>query len=166
MLEYSLKEEQNKIRGRQFEAVFDEWWDGHSKSLAYSTEKSYKAIGKRLKEYFSGIDISEISPMDCQGFVNHLGKQGFAYKTVSNNLIVLRMVLDYAVLNGLLPHNPTESVKIPKGLKVQKRLPVSADICRLIDESVDKPFGLLAYLVRYTGLRRGYFRSIQPRINQ
>lgn len=161
MLEYSHKEESRKIRGQQFDSVLEEWWDVHSGSLAYTTEKSYKAISKRIKEHFGQEAVTDISPMDCQAFIAQLGKRGFAYKTVSNHLIVLRMVFDYAVLNGMIQHNPTSSVKIPKGLKVTERLPVSADICKLIDNSVDKPFGLLAYLVRYTGLRRGEALALQ-----
>lgn len=161
ILDYAAKRDAAKVRGLQFDQVQDQWLDLHSSGLAYSTYKSYAAICRRLEEHFGQTQIAEITPLACQAFVTQLGRQGYAYKTVSNHLNVLRMVFDYAVLNGMAQFNPTTSVKLPRGLSSTPRLPVSSEICRLIDDAVDKPFGLLAYLVRYTGLRRGEALALQ-----
>lgn len=161
VLDYAAKKEAAKIRGLQFDKVLDQWWELHSNGLAYSTEKNYESICRRLEDHFGKTPVTELTPMDCQAFIGQLGRQGFAHKTVGNHLNVLRMILDYAVLNGMIQFNPTASVKIPRGLSSSERLPVSAEICQLIDSAVDKPFGLLAYLVRYTGLRRGEAMALQ-----
>ena len=79
-----------------------------------------------------------------------------ARKTVSTQLQIIRQILRFAVVQGALPYNPAEVLRVPKGLKTSCRMPPDEDQVKLIKaRAQDTPFGLFAALIYYTGCRRG-----------
>lgn len=148
-----FKEE--KEAGPLFSVLADEWEAEEEKRVEYNTMKPYRACVRRAKERFDGKRISEITPKQINTFILRLAEQGYAAKTVKHHLSVIKMIFRKAMLEGYIDTNPAELVSIPMGLKKERReLPSDADIQRVI-RSVDEPFGLFAYFVLYTGLRKG-----------
>lgn len=138
-----------------FEMVADEWAEVHENEVGYYTMNGYKAPVKNLKEEFGGDLIKDITSMDIQRFINELGKKGFAKHTIALRKIVASLIFDYAILKDLVKINPVTVVKIPKNAVVNKRkLPDDKDVEK-VKQSVDATFGLFAYLILYTGCRRG-----------
>lgn len=138
-----------------FEMVADEWAEAHENEVGYYTMNGYKAPVKNLKEEFGSELIKDITSMDIQRFINELGKKGFAKHTIALRKIVASLIFDYAILKDLIKINPVTVVKIPKNAVVNKRqLPDDKDIEK-VKQSVDATFGLFAYLILYTGCRRG-----------
>ena len=138
-----------------FEMVADEWAEVHEAEVGYYTMNGYRAPVKNLKEEFGNKLIKEITSMDIQRFINELGKKGYAKHTISLRKIVASLIFDYAILKDLVKTNPVTVVKIPKNAVVNKReLPDDKDIEK-VKQSVGATFGLFAYLILYTGCRRG-----------
>lgn len=138
-----------------FQMVADEWEEDHEKEVGYYTMNGYKAPVKNLNEEFGNKLIKEITSLDIQRFINELGKKGYAKHTIALRKIVASLIFDYAILKDLIKTNPVTVVKIPKNAVVNKRqLPDDKDIEK-VKQSVDATFGLFAYLILYTGCRRG-----------
>lgn len=146
---------EEKKRGRLFKEIADEWEEKHFPTLEYNTLKGYRPALRRAVEEFGDAPISSITPKDIERYLTRFAKQGYAQKTVRNQLLVMHMVLDHAVLEGDIEYNPAVPVHIPKGLsKKARELPTEKEI-DIVKKSIDRPFGLFAYFVLYTGCRRG-----------
>ena len=151
MVEYSRKERKTKL----FESVADNWFEEHSEKLSFTTADKYKPHIKFIKEYFLGTYIEDITPNDIKNIIMRRINMGYSQKTVQHTLSVLKMIFEYACINRLIHDNPCMYIKVPQNLPKSKRLiPTKQDI-ETIKTSIDKPFGLFAYLILYTGLRRG-----------
>lgn len=137
-----------------FETVADEWYNNHTLSLSVYTAQCYIAPMKDLIARFGDTKINEITPIDIQNLLNDMYNQGYAKQTIKLRLITANLIYQYAILKGYIPNNPTQAVKVPKNAVETKRtLPSNEDIKKILS-SVDKPFGLYAYLIYYTGCRR------------
>jgi integrase len=146
--EYRQEEESNNLT---FQAVADEWWEEHEKTLEYNTLHGYVAALKSANQYFGDIPIDTITAMDINEYLKMLQRQKYAQKTIANKFQIVRQVFAYAVLCGYVPVNVSLSVSIPKKLKKQKREPASYDDISKIKNSNN----LFAKLALYTGCRRG-----------
>ena len=138
-----------------FEMVADEWAEAHEAEVGYYTMNGYIAPIKNLKEEFGNKLIKEITSMDVQRFINEFGKKGYAKHTIALRKIVASLIFDYAILKELIKVTPVTVVKLPKNAVANKRkLPPDEEIEK-VKQSVDATFGLFAYLILYTGCRRG-----------
>ena len=147
--------EEGREAGPLFSVLADEWEVEEEKSVEYNTMKPYRACVRRAKERFEGRRITEITPKMVSSYVLWLAEKPFAAKTVKHHLSVLKMICRKAMIDGYIDSNPAELVSVPTGLsKTRRELPCDADIQKVI-ASVEKPFGLFAYLILYTGLRKG-----------
>lgn len=137
--------------GPTFEEVADEWWEEHQKHLVPSTIRGYTASLRRVREQFSGRRIKDITPQQCASFLRSVAAQGKGKKVCHTQLNVMSMIFDSAVLSGDIMYNPCAAVKLPSGLKAEKReLPTEKDFQIVASSDWLFPFFLL-----YTGCRRG-----------
>lgn len=150
LLEYNQKQ----VQGLTFEAVADKWEKAHYPKISYNTKCKYENCVKRLKDYFKGIYIKEISIADAEKFILTLISQGFAKDTISVNKTTLNLIMTYAIINKYIDSNPCAYIKIPSNLPKETREPPTAKEIEVVKSSVDKHFGLYAYLLLYTGCRR------------
>ena len=144
-----------------FGNVAEEWWDCSS-SLAYNTKRGYYPSYKRALDEYGDINLSEITPSDVSKYIRYLAKLGYSDKTVRTQLGVVNMVYKYAINElGIDITNPARDVVIPKSLPKKKvTLPSDEDIQKVKD-SVTLDFGLFAYMLMYTGLRRGELLALR-----
>lgn len=161
-LESKIKEKQDKAELAYqkeikplFSKVADEWNESHSDKVSHYTYICYQAPLKDLKNEFSGALLEEITPLDIQRYLNKLEKQGYAKQTIKLRKITASLIFDFAILEkNIIRYNPVSPVKVGKNAPVKERqLPSDEDI-NIVKNSVDKPFGLYAYLLYYTGCRR------------
>lgn len=146
--------QQKAETGALFSEVAESWEIEHFSGISYNTQKSYTAPLKRAVAEFGNRPIKEIPAKDIKNFIVRFSK-GMSEKTVRNQLLVVRLIFEYAMVNYSLESNPSEYVTVPKNLNRGKRsLPEDACI-DLVKSSTDKPFGLLAYFLLYTGCRIG-----------
>ncbi len=139
-----------------FKEAAELWEEEHKEKIAYKTWMGYQAHYKRSVEYFSNTPIADIVPQDVNTYLKKtMISKGYAYKTVKTALNVISLIFDKAILEGILKTNPCECIKIPNHLpKTKRELPCDADLQKVKD-SVNCHFGLFAYFLLYTGLRRG-----------
>ncbi len=149
------EQEMRLTKGRLFEDAADDWWAEHSKTIEYNTAQCYRAPLKDVKKTFSGLRVTDILPLDVQALLNRLARQGLARQTVKLRLIVARLIFDYLMLNGEVGANPAASCKVPKNATDAVKVSASTEAeLESIDNNADKPFGLFALLLSYTGMRR------------
>ncbi|MBP3936448.1 MAG: site-specific integrase [Clostridia bacterium] len=142
-------------KGRYFRVIADEWETEHFPTIQPTTADSYRPALKRAIDEFGDMRCQSITPRQIQGVIERMAKKNYAMKTVQNQLMVLRMIFDYAALQGELEYNPCSPVKLPKGLsKTRREIPEDEQIER-VKSGVALPFGLFAYFLLYTGCRRG-----------
>lgn len=155
-------EEKEKAR-KLFPAVADEWWSKHEGTLSPNTQRGYVAALKRAEEWFDNVDIKAIRPVDISRFLSTMiSKHQMAEKTAKTQLLVINLLMRYATETaGYLDVNPASDLRVPKHLKHQKREMASHDDLAIIKEGLQLEFGLFAYVILCTGLRRSEALALQ-----
>jgi integrase len=152
--------EERQENGEVFKTVAEQWWDEHSATIAYNTQKPYKPALQRAIDEFGYDFIKDITPVQVSGHIRRFAKS-HADKTVRTQLMVYNLIFKYAVENGYVLANPVRDLSVPANLKKEKRTtPDSADLQR-VKESTSCPFGLFAYWAMYTGMRRGELLALE-----
>ena len=149
--EYSEK----AARGRDFQSVAEEWKDIYFSSAAYKTTECYAAPYKRIVAAFAPCQIGSITPMQLDVFIRSVASKGYALRTVRAHIEVLNMIFRHAVQYGDMQTNPAASLSPPPGLSVGRRDIPPDDVLERVKNGVRLEFGLFAYMLLYTGLRRG-----------
>ena len=139
----------------KFKPVAEEWKAKHIETIAHRTWCGYQAHYKRAVETFGEKNTNEIKASDIQRYINSLAARGYAHKTVKTALQVVSLIMDEAALQGYIENNPCALVSVPKGLKQEPRQLPSENEIEKVKASVDKHFGLFAYALLLTGMRRG-----------
>lgn len=153
---YQVKAE----KGSSFREIAEKWEEEHFPTLARNTLRGYVPALRSAIEHFGDKPIKEITTTDVQSYVRTFPKS-WARKTYSNYILVASLVFKYAVLQGEIAANPALYVEPPKTATTKKRRAPTAEEIQIIKENIDKPFGLFAFFILYTGCRRGEALAIQ-----
>ena len=142
-------------RGRLFREVADDWDTEHETEVSWNAHRAYRVPYATCLEWFGDMPIRNVTAQDIDALIKKVSAQGFAKRTVKGYLSVISLIFQYGMRHGDCDQNPSTAVAVPSRLKVTHRtVPDEGDIER-IKQSVDLPFGPFAYLLLYTGLRRG-----------
>lgn len=142
-------------RGALFEDVLDAWAEEHEHEVSYNAHRAYSVPILSARKEFASTPLREITAQDIDRHIKRIAAEGFAKRTVQSHLTLFNLVFNYAVLHGYCDNNPAAVVSVPKNLKKTTReLPDERDIEK-IKASVNLPFGLFAFMLLYTGCRRG-----------
>ena len=150
----NYKEEIKQGKTETFENVAHVWWCEIEPTLAQNTHKGYSPAYERAVAEFGSEDVASITAKDIEKYINRFAKT-YAKKTVITQRQVIRQILNKAQREGYIQFNPAESVLLPKNLPQKKRHAPSADQIQKIKANVNDDFGLFAFLIYYTGCRRG-----------
>ena len=142
-------------------SVADEWVEDTWPALAFKTQEAYTAPLRRIKERFGDWSLEDITAGEISQFLNILGRQGYAKRTVQMHRDILHSVFDYAILKDKIKFNPASAVAMPRNLPVTQRELPDDDTIEAIVGNVDIPFGLFAFICLYTGLRRGEVLALE-----
>ena len=149
MLEYNEQRE----TGEPFRAVAEEWKEEHFPKLSPNSLSNYTPAFNRAVDYFADTPIAQIKPPDIQKFLA-AQPSSWAQKTFATQFLILNLIFKYAAVKGMIETSPTEYIQPPHGTGKKRRRAASEDEIEKIIAAVDKPFGLYAYLLIYTGCRR------------
>lgn len=152
MLTYTQK----ATKGRTFKEVADEWWEMTEVSIAWNTRCGYKTAYERAVNHFGSEYINVITAPDINAYITRFAGKGAnakAKKTVTNQLLIIRLIFKHAVSEGDITINPAMSVEVPNNLKSTKRKAASKEEEDIIKMTAD--VWLLPYFILYTGLRKG-----------
>ena len=145
----------------QMKRVIEEWEEVHENEVTYKTWTGYVAHIKAIKLEFEEFDVKEVLQLDISRMLQRMGKQCYADKTVRTRLNVFNMIMEHALFQGYIDTNPCGLVRVPKSLGKNKReLPDQTEINK-VKNGLPCHFGLFAYFLLYTGLRRGEALAIE-----
>lgn len=152
-------QEQQKKSGTPFKVVARDWWYSVEGNLSPNTVKGYSVAHDRAVEWFGDDNVEDITKRDVQDYITRFSSQ-YAQKTISNHLLVLRLILDFAVRHYRLENNPAALVKPPKGKgKKEREFPTEDEIAQVVHNYSYNykgvPIGLFMLFCLQTGLRRG-----------
>lgn len=148
-----IKEIEKSI-DKNFAKIADEWEEQHSKTIEYYTQSCYAAPLKDLKAEFGKDDISEITSITFQKFLDNMAQKGYAKQTIKLRRIVMSQIFDYAIFQEYVTYNPIKVCKVSKQAKQTTRLlPAESDI-DIVQNNTNDFFGKYCMLLMYTGLRK------------
>jgi len=136
-----------------FEDVADAWEESHVNGLNRGTQATYKAPLAALKDELGSRPITEITAIDINRILLREKEQGYSYKHAALTKSILKQILDYAVVHGFVPYNPSSSVNVPRGLKKGRVEAPDEGQQKIIKENLDKPYGDFVAVLLYTGMR-------------
>jgi len=141
--------------------VIEEWEGIHENEVTYKTWTGYAAHVKAIDLEFGIYDVKEVLQLDISRMLQSMGKKCYADKTVRTRLNVFNMIMEHALFEGYIDTNPCTLVKVPKGLTKNKReLPDQTETDK-VKNGLSCHFGLFAYFLLFTGLRRGEALAIE-----
>ena len=130
------------------------WEREHREEITNRTWNNYRPHYEAIIARHGSCSAAEVS---AQAVLNHLLEakaKGYSATVVNSIRSLYRMIFDYAIIHGYAQFNPVTSVRLPRGLKRGKRRAPTKEQMQIILSSLDKPFGLFAYLLLCTGLRK------------
>lgn len=157
MLEYSEKEE----LGKTLIEVSEEWYNIHTKNLAYSTGVRYNRYMEQLNDYLKGAYIKKITSGDIEKILSDMVYKQYSSKTIQDFLSVVRLIFRYAHKMQYISEDITFYITPPKGKAPVSRAPVNEDETIAISKMLGCTFGLLAFFYLCTGLRKGEVLALQ-----
>jgi len=154
MLEYRGELE----RGHLFKDIEAEWEEIHFPTLAPNTLKGYRPAAVRAVERFGDTPVRQIKAPDIKKYITEFarsapGQVPRSQKTVTNQLLVINMILKYAAERGDIEFNPCANVSVPRDLKKTRREAASLEDEKIVKGS--SKLWLFPFLIFYTGLRKG-----------
>ena len=150
----SYRVEEEKPKTATFEVVARAWWNELEPTLAANTHKGYSPAYERAVAEFGKEDVADITAKDIENYIADFSKT-YAKKTVITQRQIIRQIMHKAQREGYIAVNPADACPLPKNLPQKKRDSPPPDQIEKIKESVNDDFGLFAYLIYYTGCRRG-----------
>ena len=155
IMQYAHKEKKKTL----FSSVADEWWEGAEQELAYQSQKSYRPAIKRACSVLGNRPVEEISVQEIESLLRNMHREGFAYKTISNQRVVINMIMDHALRTGKINSNVCLSARIPKGAKKAKRSTASKEDEKTI--LMNQEEWLFPFIALMTGMRKGEILALQ-----
>lgn len=153
-----------KPKTRKFEAVADEWWEGHEGKLSPNTVCGYRTAKNRAVDAFGSQEVDSVTPQDVAAYLERFAKQGYSQKVISNSRSVLNMIFNHAFVCGDIRQNPCAGVPMPKGKKRRPRKPAPKEDIDMIEATkTESLFARMSYFMAYTGCRRGEAVALQQK---
>lgn len=154
---------EQQTEGPLFSDVADEWWQQKEPTLSPNSLRNYIPARERAVQQFGPARIRSITPVEVEAYINTFA-QTHAAKTTSTQLNIINQIMRYARIHGYIDSVPTDILQIPRGLKKTPRLLPSERDVAAVKRNVSYPtMGLFAYLLMYSGLRRGEALALQYR---
>lgn len=150
----AYREEAEKQKTATFEEVARAWWNEIEPTLAANTHKGYSPAYERAVAEFGKEDVADITAKDIENYIADFSKT-YAKKTVITQRQIIRQIMHKAQREGYIAVNPADACPLPKNLPQKKRDSPPPDQIAKIKAGVNDDFGLFAYLIFYTGCRRG-----------
>ena len=137
-----------------FREVAASWEGQHREEIEERTWKNYKPHYEQLLDEFGDLPFDRVEAADIAADLARAKARGLSASVVNARRSIWRGIFDHAVIQGWTKYNPVSSVKLPKGLHRGKRQAPTEEQMQIILGGLDAPFGLFAFLLLCTGLRK------------
>ena len=154
-----------------FKTLVNEWLNQKKPMITTSTHASFILIAENhLIPYFGKRKIGSITETEIQEYIKYLhdegrldGKGGLTVKTIRDVILVLRLALEYAYKERVIPLLNWDLIEYPRELGVKKVVSLSKDqeqkLIQCIYMNLNRTAGILIAL--FTGVRIGELCGLQ-----
>jgi integrase len=139
-----------------FKDFLEEWFKGKLLSLGPQSTKVYRGIlDFRVIPKLGNYQVSSLSPVVIQAYVNDLKHEGLANSTIAKVLKIIKSSLETAKDLELILRNPASKISVPK--EETKRLDVwnKDEVITFLNLAKTNIYYLVFHLALYTGMRQG-----------
>lgn len=156
----------------QFKTLINTWLDKKKPMIEVSTHASFTLISENhLIPKFGKMKIGKIRETDIQEYISELyvngrldGTGGLTVKTIRDIILVLRLALEYAYKERIIPLLNWDLIEYPKDTSVKRIISLSKDQEQQLVQCIymnlnRKTAGILIAL--FTGIRIGELCGIQ-----
>ena len=150
----AYRAEAEKPKTVPFSDVAHAWWNEIEPTLAPNSLRNYSPAYERAVAQFGPEDVATITSKEIETYINQFAKT-HAKKTVITQRQIIRQILNKAQREGYVSFNAAQAVLLPKNLPQKHRHAPPADQIQKIKDNLNDDFGLFAFLIYYTGCRRG-----------
>lgn len=135
-------------------------WSSSQMHLKASTSERYAGIVRHhLNPKWSGWSVNRITTRDIAEWLNGLHSAGISAGTVRKVHRVLSLILDAAMADSLIGHNPARGIRLPRQVTTSPRFLTGEQLGRLVDAAGSD--GDVIALLAVTGLRFGEFAALR-----
>lgn len=140
----------------KFSQIAEKWSKDYQREIEYYTFQSYLSPLKDAISFFHESEIEEITAADIKRFIDQIVATGKCRQTINLRLIVINHIFKYGLVQGVVQHNPTQLVKLPRNLpKNPREMPNDSSIQIIQTHSLTNQFWMIAKCLLYLGCRRG-----------
>ena len=148
-----------EIQGKEetvptFREVSERWEREHREEISARTWTNYAPHYEEILRRHGSKTVDQVSALDIINHLTTAKSKGYSRTIVNSIRSLYRMIFDYAVAHDFAKYNPVTSIKLPKGLKQGKRTAPTDEQIKIICNSINAPFGLFAFFLLCTGLRK------------
>ena len=145
----------DSIRMPSIKAFFSQWLAIKSSSTSEGTAERYGLVVRALFEHLGESvkrPLRNLSPQHLSSFLQSRIDAGCSPSTANTDGKILRTALNYARKQGLITHNPSEAIELPKKVSIERGTFTAQEVKLLIDQASGewKTIIMIGY---YTGAR-------------
>jgi integrase len=140
----------------------DRWLKDVKDTVRQSTHERYEyAIGPHIKPAIGRIKLKDLTSAQVRWFYRDRLDYGLAPATVHKLHVVLHKALKAAVSDGLIPRNPTASLKLPRIIKEEIDPLDQEEARRLLKAARGDRLETLYVVALNTGMRQGELLALK-----
>lgn len=141
-----------------FSAVYAAWSQRHFPDVSLSSRQAY-SISYRHLSPLHAMPFGSISYSDLQSAIDAVPA---GYCTRKKCRVLLSQMYKYAIKNGIVDHDLSPFVELPKHVSIYKKKPFTAQQIGKLWRSLDVPCVADALILIYTGMRVGEYVALRP----
>ena len=141
----------------------DEWHRLYTAQLSQTTRAGYKQqIDYRIIPSLGNIPLNSLKPNDIQAWVNWLSNdEGLSGQTVKNIFLNLKVALEVARKQKMIPENPCRDIILPTIKQYKAQVFTPSQIKQMLTVAQDTDMYLIAVIEAYLGLRKGEIAALK-----
>jgi integrase len=139
------------------------WLAGARRTLKPKTVASYESLLRsRVIPAFGDYQLRALKPSDVADWIGKMIEAKLSPSRIRQAHVVLRVMLDEAVREGLLVRNPATKAKLPR-LEHREAPYFTPDVVDALSDAIDEPYGTLVAVLGICGLRWGEAAALRGR---
>lgn len=152
---YEKLENAKRPRAVTFADAAGAWESLYRESCNPRTWQNYRPHYEDIVDKYGTYPVEEITASMVWQDMTRAKAKGYSRTIVCTRRSIFNNILNYAVANEMLSYNQVGGLKLPKGLPSTKRSAPTDEMINTIIQNYEKPFGMFAFLLLCTGLRKG-----------
>ncbi len=137
-----------------------QWLAGQSQLKPTTLERYRGAFANQVLPTWDSVPVASVTHSGVAAWVADLHRGGLSASSVRHGYRVLHMILGSAVRDGRLPRNVAVGVRLPRIGSADKRFLTHQQVAALA-LAVGEPFGVVIWVLAYTGLRWGELAGLR-----